>query len=89
MVPGPPALPPRILRQRHANPAPHETPLIARKFESESGAKIVALRQRIDGVEVYPDRLQLVMKANLELVSISGSLRPATAPGGAFVLSRA
>ncbi len=57
--------------------------------ESESGAKIVSLRQRVDGVEVYSGNVKLVLKPNLDLVAISGTLRPASAARGAFVLSPA
>lgn len=38
---------------------------------------IVQLRQRVDGVEVYPGEVRLLMRPTLELVAISGSLPPA------------
>jgi len=41
---------------------------------------IARLRQRVDGVEVYPSEVRVLMRDNLELVTISGRLMPAEGP---------
>jgi len=46
------------------------------------GAVIVKLRQRIDGVEVYRNDVKVMLKQNMDLVAISGSLHPAATPQG-------
>jgi hypothetical protein len=41
----------------------------------DAGARVVVLQQRIGDVDVYPGKVKVVMKANLDLVAIAGSLR--------------
>ena len=38
---------------------------------------IAKLSQRAHGIEIYPSEVRVLMRSNLELVAISGSLRPA------------
>jgi hypothetical protein len=54
------------------------------------GARIVAFHQRVNGVEVYPGDVKVLMRPNLDLVAISGTLRgSAQVQKGGFKLSSA
>ena len=48
---------------------------VALVHDTGSGGIVVTLRQRIDGIEVYRGEVKVLMKRNLDLVAISGSLR--------------
>src|SRR5688572_26913790 len=51
------------------------------------GGWIAEWKQRIDGVEVYPSEVTLLMKKNLDLVAISGRLRRANPEKTQFELT--
>ena len=50
------------------------------------GAIIVTFRQQVDGVDVFRDRLAVVMDRKLRLVALSGYLPSADAPTAGFAL---
>ena len=62
---------------------------VVRTADLGAGGVIVHLRQRIDGVEVYPSDVKVLMRQNLELVAISGRLREPAATTRSFQLSAA
>src|SRR5262245_21188655 len=72
----------RFARAYGLSPAALGTAFVARKHDMGRGAVIVTLRQRIDGIEVYRSDMNVLMRQNLELVSIGGSLHPAATPVG-------
>jgi hypothetical protein len=54
---------------------------IVRTADLGPGGVLVHLRQRIDGIEVYPSDVKVLMRPSLELVAISGRLRAPVASG--------
>ncbi len=48
---------------------------VVRTSDLGAGGVLVQLRQRIDGIELYPSDVKVLMRRNLELVAISGRLR--------------
>jgi hypothetical protein len=62
---------------------------VVRTADLGDGGVLVHLRQRIDGIEVYPSDVKVLMRRNLELVAISGRLREPSATGRTFQLGAA
>ena len=62
-------------------PAALETAQVAQVHDIGRGAIVVTLRQNVDGVEVFHNDLKVVLRRNLELVALSGSLHPSAVKG--------
>jgi len=72
----------KFARTYGLSPAAVGTAEVVSVHDLGRGAVIVKLRQRIDGVEVYRNDVKVMLKQNLDLVAISGSLHPAATPQG-------
>ncbi len=74
----------RVHLERHAaryglTPAALATAKTVRVHDTGRGGIIVALRQEIDGIEVFQSDMKLLLKRDKSLLAIGGSLHPAGA----------
>ncbi|WP_169796440.1 M36 family metallopeptidase [Chondromyces crocatus] len=72
--------------KRHADlyrlsPAALATVQVERVHDTGRGGIIVTFRQRVDGIEVHRNELDVLLKRDLSLVAISGNLHPSAVSG--------